>query len=554
MLTRIVLRDFAIVDQIEIEPGPRMNVFTGETGAGKSLVVTALGLVLGDRAGRGVVRTGATRADLAVEFDVAAVPSVRDWLAGRDLDQDGVCLLRRVVTREGRSRAYINGVPMPLQAVRELGELLVDIHGQHAHQALLRPGMQRTLLDQYAGHETLLAELAERFRAWRALAEQAETAAARSGEIRDRRALLQFQLEELETLNLGPGEYETLDEEQTRLAHAEALQARCAAAAQELYDADGPTLYARLARIATDVQAAAELYPPLREAAQTADGLAIQAQELAAVLRDHAAGLEADPERLAWLDERLQRVHDLARKYGVRPEELHALRARFAAELETLQSPEFDVEALRARLAEAEAALDEACERLSAARTQAAVRLSEEATRHLAELGMPEARLEVQVVPRGAQGRSATGWDAVRFHVRTNPGQPPGPLEETASGGELSRISLAVRLAAVDALPIPTLVFDEVDTGIGGAVAETVGRRLRDLAARRQVLCVTHLPQVAAQGDRHFLVGKEKTRGGVTTRVATLCREQRVEEIARMLGGRRITERARAHAREMLGA
>lgn len=553
MLTRIALQDFAIVDRVEIEPGPGMNVFTGETGAGKSLVVTALALVLGDRAPAGAVRAGAERADLAMEFDVSGLPVVREWLQGHDLDRDGLCLLRRVIPREGRSRAYVNGVPMPLQALRELGEQLVDIHGQHAHQALLRPGMQRTVLDQYAGHETLLAELSEQFAAWRALQEAVETAAGRAREVRDRMELLRFQLQELERLGLRPGEYEDLDAEQRRLAHAETLRERCTAAALELYDAEGPTLYARLARLAADLREAAALHAPLAEAAETAEGLSIQAQELAVTLRDQAEALESDPERLAWLDERLQHIHDLARKYAVRPAELPALRDRIAAELEELESPRFDVAALRERLREAEAALDAACERLSDARREAAERLAQEATHHLAALGMPDARLEIHVAPGGPEARSARGWDAVHFHVRTNPGQPPGPLEKIASGGELSRLSLAIRLAALDALPIPTLVFDEVDTGIGGAVAEAVGERLRRLAEDRQVLCVTHLPQVAAQGQTHFHVAKERApSGGVVTRCRWLAPGERVEEIARMLGGRKLTERARAHAREML--
>ncbi len=553
MLTRITLHDFAIVDTLELEPGPRMTVFTGETGAGKSLVVTALGLVLGDRAGRGVVRSGAKRADLAIEFDVAYRSDLRGWLAERDLDQGDTCLLRRVITREGRSRAYINGVPMPLQTVRELGEQLVDIHGQHAHQALLRPDMQRRLLDEYAGHARLLEAVATRFGQWRALRERAERAARQDREIRDRRELLRFQLQELDDLALRPGEYAALDAEQERLAHAEALREQSWTAAQELYDADRDTIYERLARIASALEQGANLYPALQGAAEAALEMSIQAQELAASLRQAAEGLDVDPERLAAVDERLQTIHDLSRKYAVCPEALPELRERLATELARLESPEHDADRLRERLRDIEAALDEACEQLSAARAAAAQRLGEQVRPHLRELGMPDARLQVQVSPRGPAGRSTTGWDTVRFYIQTNPGQPPGPLEETASGGELSRLSLAIRLAAIDALPIPTLVFDEVDTGIGGAVAEAVGRRLRQLAEQRQVLCVTHLAQVAAQGDRHFRVTKDTGQGDVATRVQALDAEQRVEEIARMLGGRRLTDRALAHAREMLG-
>ncbi len=553
MLTRITLRDFAIFQALELEPGAGMNVFTGETGAGKSLVVTALGLVLGDRATRGTVRAGAARADLAVEFTLEAAPGARRWLAERDLDQEDTCLLRRVITREGRSRAYINGVPMPLQAVRELGEQLVDIQGQHAHQALLRPGMQRRLLDEFAGHDTLLEEAGARYAQWRRLHDRLQDTDRRAGEIRDRKALLGFQIRELETLGLRAGEYAELDAEQTRLANAESVREQTWEAAQALYDADRDTLYERLAHIASGLREAATSHPALGDSAEVAEGLAIQAQELAAALRQYAETLESDPERLAQVDERLRAIHDLARKYAVEPEALPELHHRLKRELAELESPEYDVDTLRTALREAEERLDETCERLSRARRAAAQRLAEQAAGHLAALGMPETELEIRVTPRGPEGRGPQGWDEVRMYIRTNPGQPPGPLETVASGGELSRISLAVRLAAVDALPLPTLVFDEVDTGIGGAVAEAVGQRLKQLAGSRQVLCVTHLPQVAAQGDHHFRVRKEKAEQGVATRVEHLDPDGRVQEIARMLGGRRVTQRALEHAREMLG-
>jgi len=552
MLTHIHIRNFAIIDELDLDLSGGMTALTGETGAGKSIVVDALGLVLGDRADSAVVRHGAAKADISVSVDLAELPAAREWLEAHDLEAEDECLLRRVVSHDGRSKIYINGAPSTLQLVRELGNLLVDIHGQHEHQSLLRRDMQRELLDDFAGNQKPRAAVAEAFRHWKGLRERLDSLALAGDERQARVELLRFQVGELEALDLKPGEHEELNEEHQRLAHAGRLLEITEGAYTALYDADEQSVHSLLGHELHALEEAAELDGALKEPAELVTSAQIQLREAADALRHYADAMDLDPERLSFLDERLGLLHDLARKHRVKPEELPDHHQRLASELTELEGDTYDVEALEAELGKAEAAYRGAANALRASRIKAARELNKGVTEAMQGLGMEGGHFEIAVSPDEDERFAAHGLDDIEFQVSANPGQPIQPLAKVASGGELSRISLAIQMIAARSVTVPTLVYDEVDTGIGGAVAEMVGRQLRRLGETRQVLCVTHLPQVAAQAHHHLQVAKRKGRDTTQTRIETLEAGQRVEEIARMLGGVELTEQTLAHAEEMI--
>jgi len=553
MLTHIHIRNFTIVEQIELDLGPGMTVLTGETGAGKSILIDALGLALGDRADSACVRPGAERTEITAGFDVVGVDAALAWLGEHELStEDGECLLQRSLTRDGRSKGYVNGRLVPMQSLRELGELLVDIHGQHAHQALLRPAVQRELLDAYAGHEALVRELGATYLRWRGLQEQIE-ALGGSGQARtDRLDVLRYQITELDELAEQLTNLAALEEEHARLAHASELLESSAAALQWLSDADEESVLGLLNRGLGLLQHAQSLDSRLQEPAALLDEAVIQCKEAAAALRHYQDHVEMDPARLAWVEERIAAIHALARKHRVEPEALPALRERLASELAELERADATLERLQEELAAAADAYRLQSEVITRDRQLAAGRLGEEVTDRIQALGMPGGRLDAALTPRQAGRFSPHGMESVELLVSANPGQPLQPLGKVASGGELSRISLATQVAVTRGVGAPTLIFDEVDVGVGGRVAEIVGQQLRALGGARQVLCVTHLPQVAAQGQQHLKV--EKLTGGDSTRTAIhqLSQGHRVAELARMLGGIEITEQTRAHAAEML--
>ncbi|MEA3410529.1 MAG: DNA repair protein RecN [Pseudomonadota bacterium] len=554
MLTRIHLRDFAVAADIELALGPGMSVLTGETGAGKSILIDALGLLLGDRAGRDVVRHGASRAELNLEVDLDPLPAVRLWLATHDLDNDGECLMRRIVSRDGRSRGYVNGTPVPLSSLRELGEQLVDIHGQNVHQSLLRPGVQRDLLDSHAGNDACLREFSADYAKWRDLARRLAGLEENEQEMSQRRSLLRYQLEELDALNPEPDEYAELDAEQRRLAHAEALRNGLREICQSLYEDEEGSVYGSLAHLTSALEELVAFDPGLEALSSTLSESLEQSRDLAWGLRRHLEGLESDPARLAIVDERLAAIHELARKHRVSPQALASHHRQLRDDLAGFESMRSALPALRLESEDLNASLWERCQALGVRRREMAESLGHDATRAMQELGMKGGELLVESRPLDRDRMSASGCDHVEFRVRTNPGAPAGAMNRIVSGGELSRLSLAIQMVAARDLRIPTLVFDEVDAGIGGAVAETVGRQLRALGEQRQVLCVTHLPQVAAQAHHHFQVNKTATGDSAVSRIQALDDKQRVEEIARMLGGIRVTAQTRAHAAEMLGA
>ncbi|MBK1672346.1 DNA repair protein RecN [Ectothiorhodospira shaposhnikovii] len=550
MLTHIQIRDFAIVDELSLDLSTGMTALTGETGAGKSILVDALGLVLGDRADSTTVRHGAERAEISAQFDINRETEARAWLEAQDLAAEE-CLIRRVIGRDGKSRAWINGSAVTLQSLKTLGEMLVDIHGQHAHQSLLRREVQRRILDDYADHPELLAAMARDHGIWqkaaRRLAELSEDGEARAA----RRDLLRFQTDELKALDLAEGELERIEEEHGRLAHAGRLLEMAETAYQSLYEADG-SAESVVGRFSTDIEHLQTLDSRLAEPRELLAAAQIQIREAADWLRRYADGLEMDPARLNFLESRLAAIQDLARKHRVDPTALPHLLETLEAELGGLEEGGENLEALTRAVEQAlQTCLRQAAE-LSDARRRAAERLSEAITRAMQGLGMEGGRFACNVEDDGRGQPSTHGMDRVEFLVSANPGQPLQPLAKVASGGELSRISLAIQMIAAHALPIATLIFDEVDTGIGGGVAEVVGRQLRSLGEHRQVLCVTHLPQVAAQAHQHLQVKKHKGKDHTSTRIRSLADEHRVRELARMLGGIEITEQSLAHAREMI--
>ncbi len=552
MLNHIYIRDFAIIDEQELDLDAGMSVLTGETGAGKSILLDAIGLTLGDRADNANIRAGAERAEIIAGFDISDCDAARAWLREHDLDAGDECQLRRVVTREGRSRAWINGRPATLQSLRELGETLIDIHGQHEHQSLLRREIQRALLDAYAGHQDQCREVAELYQRWRALDDEYRRLREAAQDRHDRLELLQFQVRELDELGLQSDEIARLDAEHHRLANAGSLLETCSNGVRLLYDAEQGAVRDQLTHLLGELTPLADVDERLREAISMLDEALIDIEEASDTLRRFCDGLELDPSRLQWVEERLGRIHDLARKHHVDATELPALHERLREELDSLDHADERLEALRNDRHETEQAWRAAATRLGDARRKAARRLNKAVTATLQQLGMQGAQLDVVVESAADALPARHGLDSIEYRIATNPGQPARPLARIASGGELSRIGLAIQVELAASSQIPTLIYDEVDSGIGGGVAEIVGRLLRELGESHQVLCVTHLPQVAAQAHHHLVVSKDNAGKQTRTRVDALTADQRAEELARMLGGMEITERSRAHAREML--
>ena len=558
MLRTLAIRNFILVDQLELDFSPGFTVLTGETGAGKSILVDALALVLGGRGDAGVVRAGAERAELSAEFDLSRLPEAQAWLAANDLANDWATegesderalLLRRVVDAQGRSRAYINGRPASLAQLREAGEMLVDIHGQHAHQSLLRPDAQRALLDAYGGFSALTELVGQAWRTWQKARAQLELAQRDARGIAAERAALQAQADDLSALKLGPDEWHALDAAQTRLAHAAALISGAQEAIAAIDDENGALA---LINAATQrLHGLAAYDAGLSEHLAALESARIQLQEAEHALRRYHERIDVDEAQLRRVEERLSAIHDVARKHRVRPDALPELLAAAESRLAEL-SATLDSNALAKAVREAEDEYRLRARDLTAKRNLAASDLSAQVTKKLGTLAMAGGAFQARLSPLEAP--ASFGMEQADFLVSTHPGQPLGVLSRVASGGELSRLSLAVQVAFADVARVPVLIFDEVDVGIGGRVAETVGRLLQRIGMRRQVLCVTHLAQVAACGDHHLAVAKAGNARSVRSEVQPLDDAQRIEELARMLGGAEITAKTRAHAKEMLGS
>ena len=552
MLTHIQIRDFAIIDAVELELNAGLTVLTGETGAGKSILVDALLMAAGGRAGAEVVRHGAERAEVAATFSLTGNVAALEWLEEQAIEHEGECLLRRVVGADGRSRGYVNGQSMPVQALRQLGEMLVDVHGQMEYQSLMRRPAQRALLDRNAGHDELLAQVAVRFKAMSALRDDRDRMAAAASDREARLELLNYHLGELDALALKPNEFAELVAERQRLSQ----RGRLASGAREILgllreaeDINAEHAVARALSVARQLQ---DFDAKLAPIAQSIDESLIALREGIEAVERYETDLDADPSRQEWVEQRLADIEALARKHRVETTDLLTTQEQLTRELASLTSIETSLQTIETQLGEARKSFADACSKLSGSRRKAARDLSERVSSLMQTLGMPGGKFQVNVRPLDADAANQLGADEIEFLVSANPGQPTRPLAKIASGGELSRISLAIQVAAAQSDAQPCLVFDEVDAGVGGGVAEIVGRQLRALGDRAQVLCVTHLPQVASQAHAHVRV--TKLTDGKTTRTSlhTLTSNERIEEIARMLGGVDITDKAREHAAEML--
>ena len=548
MLRHLAIRDFVIVDRLELEFAAGFGALTGETGAGKSILIDALALALGERADAGVVRAGCDKADVAATFDITALPAVGAWLAANDLDAEDDLILRRVLDAGGRSRGYINGSPATAQQLREVGEFLVDIHGQHAHQSLLRADAQRALLDSHAGLTAEAQQVAATWRAWRAARQALEDAASGVEALAREREQLEWQVRELDALAFTSDEWAELEVEHRRLGHAASLIEGAQYALDVL--ADGEAACAgQVDGVAARLDGLASYDPALQEVAGLLQSAQAELGEAISTLRRYADRVDLDPARLAEVERRMEAVLASARKYRVQPGELPGLLADWQQRLAALDASA-DLAGLAARADAAQAEYHRLATQLSAGRQRVAGEMGVAVSALMQQLALASGRFEVALLPL-AEG-TVNGLEQVEFRVGGLAGQEAKALAKVASGGELSRISLAIQVLTSRSASVPTLIFDEVDVGIGGGVAEIVGRLLRELGGERQVLCVTHLPQVAARAEWQWQVSKE-TRDGVTlSAIQPLAEDQRIREIARMLGGVEVTDITLAHASELL--
>ena len=551
MLTSLYVRHFAVVEEAEIAFGPGLTVVSGETGAGKSLLVDALMLLAGARADSGMVRAGSDRAELTAEFSLDDLPEARAWLKREELDEEDTCQLRRVIRAEGSSRAWINGRPASASQLGDLATLLVEIHGQHEHQALLSRAHQLELLDAYAGNETLVGQIRELAQQWRELG--ARIRKLSGGDDREQRIeLLSHELAELEKWALPATELTELEASHKRLANAGRL-AEGASGVVELLDGDSDFALRRaLSRAHMELGKLAALDDKLLPVLELLDNASIQLTEATDGLGRYAQDVDLDPERYADVDTHLARLHELSRRHRVPAVELHDKASALRAELSELEGAGDALEQLALKREQLQKTYDATASQLSESRGDAATRLGSEVSVLMAELGMSGGRLVVELETSTEHEPDAQGRERCELLVSANPGQPPRALRKVASGGELARISLAIEVATLGKDTVGTMVFDEVDTGIGGAVAEVVGQKLRALGGQRQVLCVTHLPQVAAQGHAHLRVSKASDGESTRTQIEKLDASGRRDELARMLGGVEITRETRAHAKQML--
>ncbi|MGB0783993.1 MAG: DNA repair protein RecN [Marinomonas sp.] len=551
MLTSIAISNFAIVESLELEFKQGMTVISGETGAGKSIMVDALSLCLGDRTDAAVVRHGEKKADISASFDIQHYPHVYKWLEERDLEQDQHCILRRVISKEGRSKAYINGRPCTLSDLKEAGSQLVDIHGQHEHQSLLKKNAQRQQLDEYGQLTELSKNVSQQYATWRQLKEELSAMQNRSSEQDAKVQLLSYQAQELQQLDLKESEIEELENEQAFLSNIADSQFKAYQASGILIDSDEGNVCSLLHQA---INSASQIRPATKElenALEMMNVALIQAQEAADSLHHYQDTLEQNPERLGDIEMRLSDIYDTARKHRTLPEGLLALRESVEAELNSLQGSEESLESLKEKEELAYEKLTALATTLTEKRIVAKDDLAQKVEEQIHGLGMPHARFYIQCQPLNQV--TANGFEDIEYMIASNPGQPAQPLRKVASGGELSRISLGIQVVTAHTSIIPTLVFDEVDVGISGGIAEVVGRMLRSVGKRGQVFCVTHLAQVAAQGNQHLRVSKLVENQATSSKVEQLKDQDRAQEIARLLGGLELTEQTLAHAREMLG-
>ena len=545
MLRTLHIRDFVIVDQAEIQFDSGFTVFSGETGAGKSILIDALSLALGARGDAGVVRDNAPRTDISAVFDIPE--SLHGWLKEREFDTDDVLILRRVIDAQARSRAFINGLPVTLGQLRELGEHLVDIHGQHAHQSLLKTSSQRDLLDEQGSHLPLARQVQQAWQQWQQASKALVAARQNEAILKEERARLEWQAAELDRLNLHTGEWDAISNDHNRLAHAQALLDGATQALAAL-DNENDSAQHHLSAAAHQLKQLVRHDTHLTGICEAIESARIATSEAVSDLNSYLDRLELDPERLAQAEQRLSAIFDTARKFKIEPSEIQALQESLHQQLGASDAAS-NIEALTEQVQAAKNTYQSSALQLSAARQKTSKNLATLVTQAMQTLAMQGGRFDILLTPCEP---SAHGSETVEFLMAGHAGTRPKPLAKVASGGELARLSLALSVIASQAARVPTLIFDEVDTGVGGAVAEVVGRLLKELGQRHQVLCVTHLPQVAACGAHHYEVKKSLTNGATSSSIEVLNEQGRVNEIARMLGGLKITDTTRKHAREML--
>lgn len=550
MLTHLHISDFTLVDTLDLELQPGLTTVTGETGAGKSITLDALALALGDRADADKVRPGAKKADIHASFCLKALPFARKQLEEQDLDQGDECILRRVVTSEGRSRAYINGHTVTLQQLRSFGESLIDIHSQHEHQSLLKTSTHRRLLDDFGGNENLVKQVKTAFNQWHTANQTLEQVRNNSEEINARFQLLRYQVEELDQLDLQEGELEALEEEQKTLANSEEIQQGCQQVSALCSD-DEQGLSAALHQAIHILSKLPGKSKHLEEAESLFRSASIHVEEAQREIDHHTDSIEDDASRLPEVEARLTAIYDIARKHRIQPEELIALHQSLADELASLRSGDDQLEALEQEAAQAKAEFDTYAAKLSEKRAQAAKKLSTQVNKKLKQLAMENALFDISLLAATTKP-NRHGNEEVEFLISTHPGQAPKALSKIASGGELSRISLAIQVVTAQTSTIPTMVFDEVDVGIGGPTGDIVGQLLRELGEKGQVICVTHLAQVASKAHQHLYVNKSVSKKDVKSDVSYLSQEQKVAELARMMGGDTASAQSLAHAKEML--
>lgn len=549
MLTHLTIQNLAISRHVDIEFNQGMSAITGETGAGKSILIDSLGYVLGDRADSSLVRQGEDRAEIVAEFNVRHIQSAKDWLQQQELDQADECILRRTISREGRSRAFVNGQPVPLQQLKQLGNLLLDIHSQHEHHSLLQTETQRRLLDEFAGHEPLVNQVTTHYQHWRKLHKKVKEAREHSGDRDARTQLLRYQLEELDQLGLSEGELTELENTQNLLAQGEDV-IKTLGQVTELGHSEDGGLTEQLRHC---INSLGKLdTPAIQGFFHKGQELLIQAEDWLGEMEHFADNFDLDAARLFEVNERLTAIYQLARKHQVLPEQLVETHISLKNELEQSEQSADNFEEDQALMDEAHQKFTELCAQLTTKRSQAARHFEQLVTEQLQQLSLQGAHLQVRLLPLESDRFAAYGAENIEFHISTNPGQPAGSLAKIASGGELSRISLAIQVICAESSQIPTLVFDEVDVGISGGTSELVGRMLRLLGERGQVICVTHQPQVSSLAHHHMKVAKLVQKNETLTQMSWLNNNERVEELARLLGGVEITNNTLNHAREML--
>jgi DNA repair protein RecN (Recombination protein N) len=550
VLDSIQITNFAIIDSLQLEFDSGLSALTGETGAGKSILLDAIKLVAGDRAESDTIRSGAERAEISVCFRLNDADQAHSWLTENEMSAAGECVIRRVLHVNGRSKAFINGYNATLMQLRALCDLLIDIHGQHEHQSLQLPQIQRQLLDAFLGERSLVEQVRQKFAEYQALQQRFEQAQSGSLEREQRIDLLGLYCEELNQLNLQADEFDALQEEYRRLSNAGKLIDKSGEVLGYLYENEEQNVQSTLSHCEQELSQLLLSDRALAGSHELVNAALIQIQEATAELRNYRDGIELDGARLESINERIASSQNLARKHRLEVNALPGLADALNRELETLQGDDFDIEAMQRDLEKLQQDYMFSAGELSLKRQQTAAILSEQITRVMQQLGMDSGQFVIEI--EGNQQPGPHGIDNIRYLVSANPGQPPKPLAKIASGGELSRISLAIQVIMSESSRIPTLIFDEVDSGVGGGVAEIVGKKLRLLGRERQVLCVTHLPQVASQAHHHFRVEKISQNNATSTEVFVLSDAERLEEVARMLGGVTITEQTRAHASEMI--